>query len=61
MLTQVETQLVTRVLYHEWFPEIVYDVHQMGGRGERLFLPPFADPVNPNLDPALVAATNADQ
>ena len=59
MMTQVETRLVSRVLYHEWFPEIVYDVHQMGGRGERLVLPPFSDPVNPNIDPALVAATNA--
>jgi hypothetical protein len=59
MMTQAETRLVSRVLYREWFPEIVYDVHQMGGRGERLFLPPFSDPVNPNLDPALVAATNA--
>ncbi len=58
MLTQVETQLVTRVLYHDWFPEVAYDVHQMGSNGPRLFLPPFADPVNPNLDPMLVEATN---
>src|SRR6267142_4409175 len=28
MLTQVETRLVTRMLYKEWFPEVVYDVHQ---------------------------------
>src|SRR6266511_1944823 len=58
MLTQVETRLVTRVLYHDWFPEVAYDVHQMGSNGPRLFLPPFADPVNPNLDPMLVEATN---
>jgi len=58
MLTQVETRLVTRMLYKEWFPEIVYDVHQMGANGVRLFLPPFQDPVNPNLEPALVAAIN---
>jgi len=58
MLTQVETRLVTRVLYHGWFPEVAYDVHQMGSNGPRLFLPPFADPVNPNLDPMLVEATN---
>src|SRR5436190_19654261 len=58
MQTQVETQLVTRMLYKEWFPEIVYDVHQMGSNGVRLFVPPFQDPVNPNLDPSLVAAIN---
>ncbi|MDP3909130.1 MAG: M14 family metallopeptidase [Gemmatimonadales bacterium] len=58
MLTQVETRLVTRMLYKEWFPEVVYDVHQMGPRGVRLFVPPFIDPVNPNLDPALVAGIN---
>lgn len=58
MVTQAETRLVTRMLYTEWFPEIVYDVHQMGASGVRLFVPPFIDPVNPNLDPALVAAIN---
>jgi len=58
MLTQPETRYLTRVLYHDWFPEVVYDVHQMGGNGARMFVPPFADPVNPNLDGMLVAATN---
>lgn len=54
MLTQVETRLLTDLLYREWFPEIVYDVHQMGGSGARLFVPPFDDPANPNLDPLLI-------
>lgn len=58
MVTQAETRLVTRILYTEWFPEVVYDVHQMGQNGVRLFVPPFQDPVNPNLDPALVAGIN---
>jgi hypothetical protein len=58
MVTQAETRLVTRMLYKQWFPEVVYDVHQMGASGVRLFVPPFTDPVNPNLDPALVAAMN---
>src|SRR5258706_6023587 len=30
----------------------------MGSNGVRLFVPPFQDPVNPNLDPALVEAMN---
>ncbi len=58
MLTQVETQAITRVLYREWFPEIVWDIHQMGNRGARLFVPPFSGPVNPNLDPILVSGIN---
>lgn len=54
MLTQKETQLMAKVLYQEWFPLLVYDVHQMGSTGPRLFLPPYQDPINPNLDPLLL-------
>ncbi len=53
MLNLKETRLLTRLLYHEWFPTITYDVHQMGSQGARLFVPPFFDPVNPNLDPRI--------
>ena len=58
MLTQPETRMTTRVLYRQWFPEVFYDVHQQGSTGARMFVPPFADPVNPNLDPAIVAGMN---
>ncbi len=58
MLTQPETRYLTRVLYHDWFPEVLYDAHQMGSSGARMFVPPFADPVDPNLDGILVEATN---
>ncbi len=54
MLTQVETQAITRALYGEWFPQILYDVHQMGATGARMFVPPFYDPPNPNIDPILL-------
>jgi len=54
MLTQVESRLVNDLLYGRWFPEVVYDVHQMGNRGPRFFVPPFDDPANPNIDPLLV-------
>lgn len=58
MMNLVETKLVSRQYYHEWFPEIVYDQHQMGSASARLFLPPYADPVNPNLHPLLLAQMN---
>ena len=58
MLTQAETQHVTRLLYRQWFPLVFYDVHQMGGNGARMFVPPFVDPVNPNLDELVVGGIN---
>jgi len=51
MFTQVETQLVGQVLYHDWFPEVWLDQHQMGASGARIFLMPAAGPPNPNVDP----------
>ena len=54
MVTQKETRLVTDMLYRTWWPEIVYDVHQMGNEGMRIFVPPMVDPINPNLDPLIV-------
>lgn len=53
MLNLQETQLTTEVLYTEWFPTIVWDVHQMGGSGPRLFVPPFHDPKNYNVHPVI--------
>lgn len=59
MLTQVETRYVTKILYQDWFPLVFLDEHQMASAGPRAFVPPFADPVNPNLDPAVLAAANS--
>lgn len=53
-----ETRNVAKVLYREWYPEIVMDQHQMGSAGARFFLPPYADPVNPNVAPTITADIN---
>lgn len=53
MLTQIETQILTEVLYEKWFPEVVYDVHEMSYRGPRFVIPPYFEPVNPNIPPLL--------
>ncbi len=53
MVTQPETENMTRVMFREWFPEIVYNHHQTGPPGAVLFAPPFRDPFNYNLDPLI--------
>lgn len=54
MLNLKETRLVTQLFWKEWFPEIVYDVHQMGSTGPRFCIPPFYDPSNPNIPPTIL-------
>jgi hypothetical protein len=49
MLTQKESQAVNDVLYHRWFPQIFLDEHQMGATGPRMFVPPQADPLAPEV------------
>jgi hypothetical protein len=57
-LTQKETRIVTEQLYSVWKPQVYWDVHQQGSRQERMFVPPFRDPLDPNLDPAIVCGMN---
>ncbi len=57
--TQVETQLVVDSIYGVWHPQIVNDIHQQDTDGSRLFLPPYLDPIEPNVDPLLVDGVNA--
>ena len=53
-----ETAAVSKVLYEQWFPQIVYNHHQTGPSWARIFLPPFADPVNPNIHPGVTTGVN---
>jgi hypothetical protein len=57
--TQVEQRLVVDSLYAPWTPAIVNDIHQQGANGGRIFIPPYMDPVEPNIDPVLTISTNA--
>jgi len=59
MFTQKETQLTVDKILNPWHPQILYDVHQMGAIGPRLFLPPWVDPIDPNIDPIIVEGMNA--
>jgi hypothetical protein len=58
MLTQVETQHLTRVTYKDWLPEVYLDKHQMGSNRARIFVPPFKNPPNPNIDPLVWSEVN---
>jgi hypothetical protein len=57
IFTQPETRN-TATLENKWHPEIVYDVHQMGTNTARIFVPPWMDPVDPNIDPILASICN---
>ncbi|MGH9392926.1 MAG: M14 family metallopeptidase [Terriglobales bacterium] len=59
MFTQKETRLTVEQVLNPWHPQTLYDVHQMGANGPRLFLPPWVDPIDPNVDPILEASMNA--
>ena len=48
-----ETVNMNRQMFREWFPQIVYDHHQTGPAGTVVFIPPFRDPFNYNLDPLI--------
>jgi len=57
--TQVETRLTTEKVLNRWHPEILYDMHQQGADAARIYVPPFVDPFDPNLDPLLISSINA--
>ena len=53
MNTQPETKAMSRQLYVEWHPQILYNHHQTGPAGTVLFAPPFRDPFNYAFDPLI--------
>jgi hypothetical protein len=54
MSTQPETTNMNRIMYREWFPQIMYNHHQTGPSGLVVFVPPFRDPPNYHFDPLLI-------
>ena len=48
-----ESANMNRVLYREWFPQIMYNHHQTGPIGTVMFAPPFRDPFNYVYDPLI--------
>jgi hypothetical protein len=54
MSAQPESTNMNRILYHEWFPQIMYNHHQTGPTGTILFAPPFRDPANYAYHPLII-------
>jgi hypothetical protein len=54
MMNLKETQAITKFFWQEWFPQIVYDVHQQGTNASRFIIPPFFDPNNPRVPPLIL-------
>jgi hypothetical protein len=52
-LTQKESQYTAQLAWHDWFPSIWLDQHQMGQTGARIFVMPATDPINPNVHPLI--------
>jgi hypothetical protein len=57
--TQAETQNMNRVMYRQWFPQIMYNHHQAGPPGTVMFIPPFRDPYNYRIDPLVMNGIDA--
>src|SRR5205085_4378641 len=59
IFSQPETRLTASQLQTVWHPQIVYDVHQQGAYASRMFVPPWLDPIDPNVDPIISQLCNA--
>jgi hypothetical protein len=59
MANQPETENLNRIMYREWFPQVMYNHHQTGPADIIVFVPPFRDPPNYNYDPLLVLGIEA--
>ncbi len=58
IFSQPETRATISQLHNVWHPEIVYDVHQQEAYASRMFIPPWLDPIEPNIDPILSQEMN---
>jgi hypothetical protein len=58
MLNLPETQNVSRLLFQEWFPNILYNQHQAPPFPARIFVPPYAEPLNPNIPAPVMEGIN---
>ncbi|KPK75579.1 MAG: hypothetical protein AMJ79_10895 [Phycisphaerae bacterium SM23_30] len=58
MSNLIETQNMNRATSLEWYPEILYNQHQTAPFPARIWMPPDAEPTNPNVHPLLIRWRN---
>src|SRR3984893_17952296 len=54
MMNMPESRNLARFFYTEWHPQVFLSMHQMGGNGPRMFVPPVLDPIDRNYDPLIL-------
>ncbi len=59
MMNLKETQNISRQLYVEWMPQIIYNHHQSGPAGSVVAGPPYRDPFNYLFNPLVVTGIDA--
>lgn len=50
-LNLAESRHLAKVVYRDWGPQSYVDHHHFGGGGARFYIPPYLDPIHPNVDP----------
>ena len=57
MINQIESRVITRVT-REWEPQILFNHHQTAPFPARIWIPPFAEPISPNVHPLMWRTVN---
>ncbi|UCE04579.1 MAG: peptidase M14 family protein, partial [bacterium] len=52
-LTQKESRMFAKIVYRDWVPQSYVDHHHFGSSGARFYIPPYLDPIHPNVNPLI--------
>jgi hypothetical protein len=58
MFNLEETRHTGKLLFEEWFPQIMYNQHQAPAFPARIFVPPYAEPLNPTIPGPVMEGIN---
>ncbi|MBI2690099.1 MAG: hypothetical protein HYX27_27655 [Acidobacteria bacterium] len=58
MFNLEETRHTGKLLFQEWFPQIMYNQHQAPVFPARIFVPPYAEPLNPAIPGPVMEGIN---